>query len=129
VTRALATSILLALVLTACGTGSSGSSHDVGRIRGVVMLGPMCPVVTEASPCPDRPVPDMKVRATRQGDLAATAVTDADGRFTMQLAAGSYTLQAVLERGGPGMSTKSVDVSVAAGATVDVTVQVNTGIL
>ncbi len=124
--RARAATVLVSVILTACGGESASSS--TGTIQGVVLLGPVCPVETPESPCPDRPLPDITVRATRDGDVVATALTDADGRFSMSVDPGSYVLEAMLEPGGPGMSAKPVAVEVAPGANVHVRVAVDSGI-
>jgi|FLYN01.1.fsa_nt_gi hypothetical protein len=115
---------LLVLVgLVACG-GSNGGAVDSG-IRGRVMMGPQCPVVVEGSPCPDRPFVGL-VRAT-SGGRTAEARTDGEGRFSLPLPPGRWTVSAVVEGGGPPTPIP-VTVRVEPGAYVRVTLEVDTGI-
>jgi hypothetical protein len=124
--RTVALSVLL-LFLVACAGRASSPSGDSG-VRGTVLLGPLCPVETMESPCPDRPLPDVQVQVLQAGDVVTTVRSDGDGRFTVALDPGDYVLQAVVEEGGPGMSAKPVDVTVTSGAFAEVTVPVDSGI-
>jgi Carboxypeptidase regulatory-like domain len=124
--RMRAMSILL-LFLVACAGRGPSSSGDSG-IRGIVLLGPTCPVETLESPCPDRPLADVEVRVLRGGDVVATVRSDDEGRFAVALDPGRYEVQAVVEEAGPGMSAKTVDVPVMNGAFTDVDVPVDSGI-
>jgi hypothetical protein len=121
-----ALSILL-LFLAACAGRGPSSSGD-GGIRGTVLLGPTCPVETLESPCPDRPLANVEVQVLQGGDVAATVRSDGDGRFTVALDPGHYEVQAVVEKGGPGMSAKPVDVTVTSGEFTDVSIPVDSGI-
>jgi carboxypeptidase family protein len=120
---------ILALVVVACGSEAPTQGSEDRGVRGVVLLGPQCPVVTEASPCPDEPLPGVTIRVLKDGEpLDVTATSDESGRFELRLPAGQYTLEAVVPADGPGMFAKPVDVTVPAGAFVDVVVPVDTGI-
>jgi len=121
-----AISILL-LFLVACAGRGPSSSGDSG-IRGIVLLGPTCPVETLESPCPDRPLADVEIRVLRGSDVVATVRSDGEGRFAVALDPGRYEVQAVVEEGGPGMSAKPVDVVVTNGVFNDVNVPVDSGI-
>ena len=121
-----AISILLLLLVACAGRGPS-SSGDSG-IRGIVLLGPTCPVETLESPCPDRPLADVEIRVLRGSDVVATVRSDGEGRFAVALDPGRYEVQAVVEEGGPGMSAKPVDVVVTNGVFNDVNVPVDSGI-
>jgi hypothetical protein len=85
-------------------------------------------VETVESPCPDRPVAGVEVQALRDGLVAATAVSGADGGFAMDLAPGTYLVQGVIEPGGPGMFSEPARVIVEGGEVVDVIVTLDTGI-
>jgi hypothetical protein len=124
--RMRAISILL-LFLVACAGRGPSSSGDSG-IRGIVLLGPTCPVETLESPCPDRPLADVEIRVLRGSDVVATVRSDGEGRFAVALDPGRYEVQAVVEEGGPGMSAKPVDVVVTNGVFNDVNVPVDSGI-
>jgi hypothetical protein len=120
---------ILALVVVACGSETPARSGEDQGVRGVVLLGPLCPVETEASPCPDEPLPGVTVRVLKDGEpLDETATSDESGRFELQLPAGDYTLEAIVPEGGPGMFARPVDVTVPTGGFADVVVPVDTGI-
>lgn len=120
---------ILALVVVACGSEAPLSGDEDQGVRGVVLLGPRCPVETQASPCPEEPLAGVTVRVLRNGEpLDATASSDASGRFELRLPPGQYTLEAIVPEGGPGMFAKPIDVTVRAGGFVDVVVPVDTGI-
>ena len=132
--KRLLTAVLpLALLLSACaeaaeGGGSGSGSGELGTIRGTVLAGPTCPVETVQSPCPDRPVAGVKVQALADGSVSATAVSDQNGGFEMDLAAGEYLVESVVEPEGPGMYSRPTRVTVTAGAVVEVSVLLDTGI-
>jgi hypothetical protein len=120
---------ILALVVVACGSEASAPDGEGQGVRGVVLLGPRCPVETDASPCPDEPLPGVTVRVLKDGEpLESTATSDEAGRFELRLPPGQYRLEAIVPEGGPGMSAKPVDVTVPERGFVDVVVQVDTGI-
>jgi hypothetical protein len=120
---------LLAVVAVACGSEATPSGAQDEGVRGVVLLGPQCPVETATSPCPDVPLPGVTIRVLQDGDpLDVTATSDESGRFELRLPPGQYTLEAIVPADGPGMSAKPVDVSVSRGAFVEVVVPVDTGI-
>ncbi|MEO8424041.1 MAG: hypothetical protein ABI595_09025 [Actinomycetota bacterium] len=96
-------------------------------IRGIVTLGPACPVESIASPCPDRPFQG-DVRATASDGSTTTVSTDAQGRFSMNVASGTYSLVAVVpsESGPPTPVPQTVQVR--DGSYTRVTLEVDTGI-
>ncbi len=64
-------------------------------ISGIASAGPVCPVVTDPPDpaCADRPVAGAVLIVTDlNGSEIARAVTDADGRFSIELAPGAYQL-------------------------------------
>ena len=119
--------LLVPLLLAACGDDGSGADADSG-VRGVVLLGPQCPVVQEASPCPDEPMPGVEVRALRDGSVVGSDRTDAVGRFEIALAPGTYVLQAIVGTDGPPPTARPVNAIVVEGSFTDVTVPVDSGI-
>ncbi len=93
----------LAGALAACGSGAAVPA-DSG-VRGRVWIGPMCPVVQEGVPCPDRPFA-ARIRVLRDGKVVATTRSGADGRFRVALAPGRYVLDPVdPDRGAPPTSS------------------------
>ena len=121
-------SLLVLLLLTACASDGGDEAASSSGVRGQVLLGPTCPVVQEGSPCPDEPVGGVEVRALTDGETIAETTSGEDGRFELELPPGRYTLEAVVDPGGPGMFAKPVAVTVTAGAFVEVVVPVDSGI-
>jgi hypothetical protein len=84
----LALSLLVLLLLSACspqvppGTG----------MQGQVTIGPMCPVVQEGQECPDQAYQATLTVLTESGGRVTRFATDADGRFRVPLAPGTYVL-------------------------------------
>lgn len=121
-------SLLVLLLLTACASDGGDEAASSSGVRGQILLGPTCPVVQEGSPCPDEPVGGVEVRALTDGETIAETTSGEDGRFELELPPGRYTLEAVVDPGGPGMFAKPVAVTVTAGAFVEVVVPVDSGI-
>ena len=113
----------LAFALAACG--ASGSGDGTSGIRGRALSGPQCPVEIEGSPCPDRPFQGTVV-ATDADDERFTAETDAQGRFELPLAPGTYEVSIVSDSQPPFAKPQTVEV--APGTFTRITVAVDTGI-
>jgi hypothetical protein len=96
-------------------------------IRGVVKLGPTCPVESPTSLCPDRPFQG-DVQVTASDGSTTTVSTDAQGRFTMNLRAGTYVAVAVSPSGSGPPTPVSQTVQVRTGSYTQVTLEVDTGI-
>ena len=119
----------LAALLSACtdtstvggtGTGSAG-------IQGQVLLGPMCPVEQEGSPCPDKPIEAEITVADEEGKTVATGRSEADGTYRIPLPPGSYTVVAKQSDGPLGLG-EPIAVEVPAGVFVHVNLLVDSGI-
>jgi hypothetical protein len=91
------------------------------------MLGPTCPVESITSPCPDRPFRG-DVRATASDGSTSTVTTDADGRFTLNLRAGTYAVVAISSNGSGPPTPVPRTVQVRTGSYTEVTLAVDTGI-
>jgi hypothetical protein len=115
--------LVAALALGACG--ASGSGDGTSGIRGQALAGPQCPVEIEGSPCPDRPF-EGTVVATNTEDEDFTVDTDAQGRFELALAPGTYEVSIVSEDQPPFAKPQTVEVQ--PGAFTRITVAVDTGI-
>jgi hypothetical protein len=77
-----ATALLVALLVAGCGTGSA--AHTVRTHGTLVQVG---------GPAPGAPVGIAGAQLTFQGNGASAAVrTDGHGRFTVDVAAGTYTV-------------------------------------
>ena len=117
---------VIASVSTACGNGQGPSSTPDSGIRGRVTYGPLCPVVQAGSPCPDRPWQGKVQAFTSDGTLAGDAETDQRGAFTLPLEPGTFVITPWTPDGPP--TAKSRNVTVVAGAFVQVALQVDSGI-
>jgi hypothetical protein len=124
--RAIPLALVLLLVGAPCSLvkGNGGGQDGNAGIRGIVLLGPMCPVERVGSPCPDRPIAAEVSVSGPQGQ--ATVRSGSDGRFRIALAPGRYTLRAA----GPSsiQYSKPVGVSVFFRHWTTTTVLVDSGI-
>ena len=117
----------LLVAVSACGVATEPSEGETG-VRGVVLAGPQCPVETVASPCPDRPLPQVPVRLSNEaGAQVGEVTTDERGRFSVSVPPGSYLVEAIVGPSGP-VSAEPVRVTVGEVGFVEVTVHVDTGI-
>jgi hypothetical protein len=72
---------------------SSGPSRDVTTgVQGTISAGPTCPVEREGQPCPPSPVEAHIDVIASDGRRSAQAASDADGRFSVLVVPGRYTL-------------------------------------
>jgi hypothetical protein len=118
-----------AVVVMACAP-SSGSSPVVGRISGVVVAGPTCPVVTDPpqSGCDDRPVSGARLVLVNDAGVEVAAVTSGtDGRFEVVLPPGRYELRPGPVDGLMG-TAPPMEVTVQIGQPAEVTLGYDTGI-
>ena len=119
--RALLLTAVAALVLAACGP-----SEPQAAITGVVLRGPMCPVESASSPCPDQPVAGATVTASVGGDPVASDRTDGAGRFELPVDGGrSYRVSVGVQSPATAGPER---VAVAPGENAQVTLHVDTGI-
>ena len=114
--------ISLALALAACRAPAQPGTG----IRGSAMIGPQCPVEQANSPCPDRPFQG-EVQATATDGTTTTGSTDASGRFTIDLEAGTYVVVAVTTSVGPPTAIAQT-VVVHQGSYTSITLQLDSGI-
>jgi hypothetical protein len=97
----------------ACASEQSG-------VEGVVMRGPIVPVCVADEPC-DAPAAGVTVQALQSGSVVATTTTDRNGRFTLLLAAGDYTIR-------PVGDTQPQSIHVNASKLTEVAFLIDTGI-
>jgi Carboxypeptidase regulatory-like domain len=85
------------LLLGACGAyqfpGSSPTPSTQGTVRGTVVSVPCAPVERVGSPCPGRPVGGLDISFVRDGSIVGRTVTDSAGRYSLQLAPGTYSVK------------------------------------
>ena len=122
--------VVLALVpFTACA-GSARMvvrpSDTVAGIHGIVRLGPLCPVQSVASPCPDKPVEGWIGVKDSSGRWSSYR-TSGDGSFSIALHPGSYQVTA-REIGDNPRTSKPLSVAVRPGSFTELDLQIDTGI-
>jgi hypothetical protein len=120
----------IALGAIACGQPVDGvdtfSPPGSLNLHGKVVLGPMCPVLQENSPCPARPIrARVWVRFPDRGIVVTD--TDAHGRFQLQLGPGGYEAWAVAADSRRSSKTTTFRVTSRTGVT-NLIVTVDSGI-
>jgi hypothetical protein len=110
----------LADVNTCDATAMSG-------ITGLVLIGPMCPVMRVGEPCPDHPFAATLIVRDSQGRELCVVSSGEDGHFFVGLPPGSYELVPLM---GPSdlPAAASQWVTVAPGQYTEVTVSYDSGI-
>ena len=135
-----ALAVLGALAIAACVRSSQIPAGQVpagqvsagigSGVRGTVLAVPACggPVILD-SPCPDRPV-SAEIRVTEVGsqNAVATVRSTSDGRFSIDLAPGNYTLMPSATGDAMFPVGRPTDVTVKAGGFAEVTLNMDTGI-
>ena len=119
---------LLAALAIACNGGAPSGDGGNSGIEGTVTIGPMCPVVTQDTPCPDEPYEATVVIEDESGDDVTTAQSGEDGRFRVSLAPGTYTLVPQSPTPGGPPSASEQQVAVAEGAYTEVSIPYDSGI-
>jgi hypothetical protein len=100
-----------------------------GILIGEVVAGPTCPVDTAEQPCPPRAVPNRPVFIeTLGGTVVMRVTTDQQGRFQITLAPGTYRV--LVPQDGKPFPTQDTpqQVTVIAGQTMQVVIELDTGI-
>ncbi len=117
--------LFLVVVLAACGNGAGGADGASG-VRGRALAGPQCPVEMAESPCPDLPWEGTVVAIqSDSGETFATS-TDADGRFELSLAPGTYDV--TIDAASTPPTAEPQTVTVEEGSFTEIEVFVDTGI-
>jgi Carboxypeptidase regulatory-like domain len=121
---ALAASLVVGLAVGACG--ADGEAAATSGIRGQALVGPMCPVETQNSPCSDVPYHGTVVATDTGSGKEYTTESNAKGAFQLPLPPGTYEVSIVSE--SPPPFAKPQTVTVPADAFVQVTLSVDSGI-
>jgi hypothetical protein len=119
---------LMALLLAGCIHGA-GSGPQAISVKGRMFKGPACPGYARSGhPCPDVPVSALFHILDAGGSLLASFESDENGRFSLRLPPGTYTVVPDASSGLlpilPG-NTKTVVVAGGTCATLDL--HFNTG--
>jgi hypothetical protein len=121
--------VSLGVLLAACGL-SSGPGAGQGTLTGDVQASPTCPVEHVGQTCPPAPVPNRQVQILDgSGSVVAKTTTDKTGHFSVYLAAGAYVVKVAIVQGQVGILQISPgNVTIVAGQTTTVTIEMDTGI-
>ncbi len=117
--------LLLLVVLAACSDGD-GAGDRASGIRGQALAGPQCPVEMADSPCPDLPWQGTVVATDTSSGETFTASTDADGRFELSLAPGTY--EVTIDAASTPPTAEPLSVTVEEGSFAEIDLSVDTGI-
>ncbi len=122
--------VAIASLLAACDSDEEASPSPSSGIRGIVLLGPQCPVFQENSPCPDEPLQATIDVYTADRSRKVDSVTSADdGRFSLALAPGDYYLEPLPpDPDSPLPVGSPATVTVPSGNWTEVTISYDTGI-
>jgi hypothetical protein len=118
--RRIAVLVVCCLALPVCSDDPVTSG-----VRGVVRVGPMCPVEVAGSPCPPGPWSGT-VRATSSDGEVHEVTTDDAGSFSLPLPPGDYVVVAVTDP--PSPTGIPLEVTVSDGSYVTADLQVDSGI-
>jgi len=117
-----------AALLFACKSEEEAPPITSG-IEGQVLIGPMCPVVQEGTPCPDQPYQaTIVVWNADRTQKVRTFETGSDGRFRVPLTPGEYYVDPQPpDTGGPPTPIPQT-VTVPAGRFLQITIEYDSGI-
>ena len=119
--------LILVVVLAAAGCDAGmGRAGGGGAIAGRVTLGPIMPVCREGVPC-NGVYKNAKVEVhAASGPVVARTITDANGDFRADVAAGTYKVAVAVD----GMLPRCTEAEavVSQGQTVQVAIDCDTGI-
>ena len=112
----------------ACKSEQKAPPVDSG-IEGQVLIGPMCPVVREGTPCPDQPYQaTIAVWNADRTQKVRTFETGSDGRFRIPLAPGEYYVDPQPPDSGGPPTPIPQSVTVPTGRFLQITVEYDSGI-
>ena len=117
-----------AALLFACKSEDEAPPLTSG-IEGQVLIGPMCPVIQQGTPCPDEPyAATIVVWNADRTKKVRTFETGSDGRFRVPLAPGEYYVDPQPpDTGGPPTPIPQT-VTVPAGRFLQITIEYDSGI-
>ena len=110
------------------GAGGGGILPYTSGIRGVVLRGPMCPVVRVGEECPDAPYGTKVLisRMSTSSEIFATVQSGNDGKFLINLPPGDYVANATNE--GISKICSPVSVSIGSDEIKNINISCDTGI-
>ena len=116
-----------AVLLLAC-RGQQAPPLTSG-IEGQVLIGPICPVLREGTPCPHQPYQaTIAVWNAERTQKVRTFTTDEDGRFRLPLAPGQYYIDPQPPNPGVPPTPIPLTVTVPTERFVQITIEYDSGI-
>ena len=127
---------VVAVVVLAIGIGAYYSANTLtpspagkGTLEGQVSIGPICPVERPDNPC--KPSPEAyaarKMIVSKGGAKVATVDIDSNGHYSVQLDAGTYTID--INRIGIDRSPElPKQIQIKTGETIKLDISIDTGI-
>ena len=115
---------LLIILLATCS--SKQPPPDDSGVEGQVFIGPLCPVIQQGQPCPDRPYQATITINNIDGKKVTRVQTDEQGHFKVFLAPGNYILHPESPNVMPHAEEQSFTVEAA--KFTEVTVNYDSGI-
>ncbi|MEK7612282.1 MAG: hypothetical protein AAB407_02995 [Patescibacteria group bacterium] len=106
-------------------------NEGMGGIRGIVLLGPICPVVQNppAAECADKPYSTrLAVTAPNSSQVIREVESDINGNFSVALAPGNYVVASAIAANVLPYCAASEVITVQAGIYKNVTIFCDTGI-
>ena len=113
------------MILAVLLLGGCDEPQTKGRVEGVVLAAPTCPVQQQGQLCLPRAV-EGEVQAVRDGRVEASTRTSPTGHYELALAAGEYVL--IVDVGGSLPACPQLLAVVRAAATTTVDIDCDTGI-
>lgn len=109
------------------GPGMGCDSAATSGIVGLVLIGPMCPVMRLDEPCPDQPFAATIIVRDAQGQEICATQSGDDGRFQIGLPPGVYELAPIAGSGGLPYAASQI-VTVAPDQFSEVAISFDSGI-
>ncbi|MEM7415329.1 MAG: hypothetical protein AAF389_07520 [Gemmatimonadota bacterium] len=116
----------MTLAASACDSSHLFDPALPQGIDGTALIGPQCPVQSQANPCPDLPHQAWIDVLDADLDFVVRIRSETDGTFRVGLEPGSYVLSP--EGGTPFPAVSAQDVTVLEEEFTDVVVRFDTGI-
>ena len=120
----------LLVLLSAAALAVTAGAHATparGTLTGLVTRGPIAPVCVAEQPC-DEPAPNVRLLFSRNGAVIGRATSNADGRYSVRLPAGSYSVRRGTVAGPVDVKLEPNHVRVYAGRLTHIGFSIDTGI-
>jgi Carboxypeptidase regulatory-like domain len=124
--RLIGTIALVVLMTVGCGSQHPAGAPGTGLVTGTVRIGPVTPGWVRPDGPLTRPLPGALVDAWADGDVVASAHTDAAGQYQLRLRPGRYLIR-VVPTGSLHSKEPGKTVNVSCGGTFPASFVLDTG--